>query len=65
MLGSVGYRPHESLLPCSPTALPYMVLGVDQVWIRALRLLWQLPGSGWLSRQGLTRDSVWAGEGLG
>lgn len=45
-------RPHESLFACSPAALPCLVLRLDQVWIRALCLLWQLPGSGWLSRGG-------------
>lgn len=64
MLGLVGHRPQGSLLPCSPTALPCLVLGADQVWIRALCLLWQLPGSRWLSRQGLAQDGVWTGEGL-
>lgn len=59
------HRPQESLLPCSSAALPCLVLGVDQMWIQVLCLLWQLPGSGWLSRQRLAQDSVWAGEGLG
>lgn len=32
---------------------------------QTLCLMWQLPGSGWPSKQGLARDSIWAGGGAG
>lgn len=36
--------PRESLLPCSPISLPFLGFGINQVWIWACGLLWQLPG---------------------